>query len=165
MQGVAGPAPEDILESNEVPVKVRKCSGKRSEEWKILEDIGGTRDKAQEALTDILQKQSETVGFTQHPHQRSQRVTGAGVLDHGELWHCTHMRKYGSTLTCPFRCTAQCGFKIKYQFKNNRLKVYTLGEHSLENEIRKRGLKLEKTFKLVEAVEVVPTSKQWAQCV
>jgi hypothetical protein len=83
-------------------------------------------------------------------------MTGEGVLDHGELWHCKHMRKYGSTLTCPFRCTAQCGFKIKYQFKNCRLKVYTLGEHSHENEIRKRGLKLEKASKLLE---VVPTSK------
>jgi hypothetical protein len=69
------------------------------------------------------------------------------------------MRKYGSTLTCPFRCTAQCRFKIKYQFKNCRLKVYTLGEHSHENENRKRGLKLEKASKLLEAVEVVPTSK------
>jgi len=86
-------------------------------------------------------------------------MTGEGVLDHGELWHCKHMCKYGSTLTCPFRCTAQCGFKIKYQFKNCRLKVYTLGEHSHENKIRKRGLKLEKASKLLEAVEVVPTSK------
>jgi hypothetical protein len=75
------------------------------------------------------------------------------------------MLKYGSTLTCPFMCTAQCEFKIKYQFKNNRLKVYNLGEHSHENEIRKRWLKLEKALKLVEAVEVVPTSKQRAQCV
>jgi hypothetical protein len=90
----------------------------------FLEDIGWTREKAQEALTDILRKHSETIGFMQHPFQRSKRVTGAGVLDHGELWHCKHMRKYGSTLTCQFRCTAQCGFKIKYQFKNNRLKVY-----------------------------------------
>ena len=88
MQGVADPAPEDRSESDEVLVKVCKCSGKRSEEWKNLEDIGGT---------------------------------GAGILDHGELWHCNHMRKYGSTRTCPFRCTAQCGFRIKYQFKNNRL--------------------------------------------
>jgi hypothetical protein len=84
MQGMADPAPEDRAESDEVPVKVRKCSGRRSEEWKFLEDIGGTREKAQEALTlaDILQKQSETVGFTQHPYQRSKRVTGAGELDH-----------------------------------------------------------------------------------
>ena len=51
------------------------------------------------------------------------------------------------------------GFKIKDQFKNNRLKVYTLGEHSHENEIRKRGLKLEKASKLLKAVEVVPTNK------
>ncbi len=159
------PAPEDRSESDEVPVKVRKCSGKRLEEWKTLEDIGGTREKAQEALTDILQKQSETVGFTQHPYQRSKRVIGAGVLDHGELWHCKHIQTYGSTLTCPFRCTAQCRFKIKHQFKNNRLKVYTLREHSHENEIRKRGLKLEKASKLVEAVEVVLTSKQRLQCV
>jgi hypothetical protein len=131
MQGVADPALEDRSESDEVLAKLRKCSGKRSEEWKIMEDIGGTQEKAQdsgrEALADILQKQSETFG--------------------------------------QFRCTAQCGFKIKYQFKNNRLKVYTLGEHSHENEIRKRGLKSEKASKLVEAVEVVPTSKQWAQCV
>ncbi len=77
------------------------------------------------------------------------------------------MRKYGSTLTCLFRCTAQCGLMIKYQFKNNSLKVYTLGEHSHENEIKKcgPGLKLEKASKLVEAVKVVQTSKQWAQCV
>ena len=73
MQGVADPAPEDRSESNEVQIKVRKCSGKRSEEWKFLEDIGGTREKAQEALTDILQKQSETVGFTQHPYGPYQR--------------------------------------------------------------------------------------------
>ncbi len=138
MQGVADPAPEDGSESDEVPAKLRKCSGKKLEEWKFLEDIGGTREKAQEALTDILQKQSETFGFTQHPYQRTKRVTGEGVLDHGELWHCKHMRKYGLTLTCPLRCTTQCGFKVKYQFKNSRLKVYTLGEYSHENEIRKR---------------------------
>jgi hypothetical protein len=30
--------------------------------------------------------------------------------------------------------------------------VYTLGEHSHENEIRKRGLKLEKALKLLEVV-------------
>ena len=53
MQGVADRALEDRAESDEVPVKVRKCSGKRSEEWNFLEDIGGTREKAQEALTDI----------------------------------------------------------------------------------------------------------------
>ena len=83
MQGAADPAQEDRSESDEVPAKLRKCSGKRLEEWKNLKYIGGT----QEALTDILQKQSETVGFTQHPYQCSKRVTGAGVLDHGELWH------------------------------------------------------------------------------
>ena len=34
-----------------------------------------------------------------------------------------------------------------------------MGEHSHESEIRKRGLKLEKASKLLEAVEVVvPTS-------
>ncbi len=77
MQAVADPAPEDRSESDEMPVKVRKCSGKRSRSgkfWKISE-------KAQKALTDIPKKQSETVGFTQHPYQRSKRVTGA---DHGE---------------------------------------------------------------------------------
>ncbi len=121
-----------------------------------MEDFAGSREKAQEVLTDILQKQAETFGFTQHPYQRTKRMTGEGVLDRRELWHCKHMRKYGSTLTCPFRCTAQCGFKIKYQFKNCQLKVYTLGEHSHENEIRKRSLKLEKASKLLE---VVPTSK------
>jgi hypothetical protein len=159
MHGVADPGPEAGSESEEEPAKFRKCSGKRSEEWKILEDFAGSRDKAQEVLTDILLKQAETFRFKQHPYQRTKRMTGEGVLDHGELWHCKHMRKYGSTLTCPFRCTAQCGFKIKYEFKNCRLKVYTLGEHSHENEIRKRRLKLEKASKLLEAVEVVPTSK------
>jgi hypothetical protein len=44
MQGVADPAPEDRSESDEVSAKLRKCSGKRSEEWKFLEDIGGTRE-------------------------------------------------------------------------------------------------------------------------
>ncbi len=46
MQGVADPAPEDRSESesDEVPAKLRKCGGKRSEEWKFLEDIGGTRE-------------------------------------------------------------------------------------------------------------------------
>ncbi len=44
MQGMADPAPEDRSESDGVPAKLRKCSGKRSEEWKILDDIGGTRE-------------------------------------------------------------------------------------------------------------------------
>ena len=44
MQGVADPAPEDRSESDEVPAKLRKCSGKRLGEWKFLEDIGGTRE-------------------------------------------------------------------------------------------------------------------------
>ncbi len=118
MHGVADPIPEDGSESEEEPAKLRKCSGKRSEEWKIMADFAGSRDKAQEVRTEILLKQAETLGFTQHPYQRTKRMTGEGVLDHAELWHCKHMRKYGSTLTCPFRCTAQCVLKIKYQFKN-----------------------------------------------
>ena len=44
MQGVADPAPEDRSESDEVPAKLRKCSGKRSKEWENLEDIGGIRE-------------------------------------------------------------------------------------------------------------------------
>ncbi len=125
-----------------------------------MAETEGPRATAQESLTEILQMQSETVGFAQHPYQRVKRVTGTGVLDHGELWHCKHMRKYGATLTCPYRCTSRCCFKIRYQYKNNRLSVYTLGEHTHENEIRKRGLRLEKASKLVEAVEVMPSSKE-----
>ncbi len=34
-----------------------------------------------------------------------------------------------------------------------------------ENEIRKRGLKLEKASRLVEAVEVVPSSQDHAQLI
>ena len=109
---------------------------------------------AQEALADILRMQSETFGFAQHPYQRAKRVAGTGVLDHGDLWHCKNIRKYGATLTCPYRCTSQCCFKIRYQYKKDRPSVYTLGEHTHENEIRKRGLKLEKASRLVEAVEV-----------
>jgi len=67
MHGVADPGPEDGSENEEEPAKLRKCSGKRSEEWKILEDFTGDRDKAQEVLTDILLKQAETFGFKQHP--------------------------------------------------------------------------------------------------
>ncbi len=52
MDGVANPIPEDGSESEEEQAKLRKCSGKRSEEWKILEDFAGSRDKAQEVLTD-----------------------------------------------------------------------------------------------------------------
>jgi hypothetical protein len=151
------------IQHRKTDLRVRRCllnyvnAGERDRRsGKILEDFAGSRDKAQEVLTDILQKQAETFGFTQHPYQRTKQMMEEGVLDHGELWHCKHMRKYGSTLTCPFRCTAQCGYKIKYQFKNCRLKVYTLGEHSHENEIRKRGMKLEKALKLLE---VVLTSK------
>ncbi len=81
---MADPAPEDGSESEEEPAKLRKCSGKRLEEWKILEDLAGSRDKAQEVLTDILLKQAETFGFMQHPYQRTKRMTGEGVLDHGE---------------------------------------------------------------------------------
>jgi hypothetical protein len=110
MHSVADQILEDGTESEEEPAKLRKCSGKRLEEWKILEDIAGGLDKAQEVPTKILLKQAETFGFKLHPYQRTKRMTGEGVLDHGELWHCKHMRKYGSTLTCPFRCTAQCGF-------------------------------------------------------
>jgi hypothetical protein len=81
---MADPAPEDGSESEEEPAKLCKCSGKRSEEWKILEDFAGSRDKAQEVLTDILLEQAETFRFTQHPYQRTKRMTGEGVLDHGE---------------------------------------------------------------------------------
>ncbi len=66
------------------------------------------------------------------------------------------MATYGIASTCAN--TVQ----IRYQYKNNRLSVYTLGEHSHENEIRKRGLKLEKASRLVEAVEVTPSSKDHA---
>jgi hypothetical protein len=44
MHGVADPAPQDRSKSDEVLAKLRKCSGKRSKEWKKLEDIGGTRE-------------------------------------------------------------------------------------------------------------------------
>ena len=92
MHGVADPIPEGGAESEEEQAKLRKCSGKRSEEWKILEDIAGDRDKAQEVPTEILLKQAETFGFKQHPYQRTKRMTGEGMLDHGELWHSKHMR-------------------------------------------------------------------------
>ena len=94
MHGVADPIPEEGTESDseEEPATLRKCSGKRSEEWKILEDIAGDRDKAQEVPTEILLKQAETFGFKQHPYQRTKRMTGEGMLDHGELWHSKHMR-------------------------------------------------------------------------
>ena len=59
MHGVADPGPEDGSENEEEPAKLRKCSGKRLEEWKILENFTGSRDKAQEVLTEILQKQAE----------------------------------------------------------------------------------------------------------
>ncbi len=44
MHGVADPAPQDRSESDEVPAKLRKCRGKRSKEWKKLEDICGARE-------------------------------------------------------------------------------------------------------------------------
>ncbi len=37
--------------------------------------------------------------------------------------------------------------------------MFSLGEHTHDNEIRKRWLKLNKVAKILEAVEVVPTSK------
>ncbi len=71
---------------------MRKCTGKRSEAWKILTATEGTRETAQEALADILRMESETFGFDQHPYQRAKRVAGTGVLDHGDLWHGKNMR-------------------------------------------------------------------------
>ncbi len=54
---MADPVAEDGSESDEAQAKVCKCSGKRSKEWKILTEMNGTRERAQDALTDILQKQ------------------------------------------------------------------------------------------------------------
>jgi hypothetical protein len=51
MHGVADPVAEVGSESDKAPAKARKCSGKRLKEWKILEDINGTHQRAQEALT------------------------------------------------------------------------------------------------------------------
>ncbi len=79
MQGVADPAQEDRSESDAVPVKVRKCSGKRSGPEK---GAGGSDRHSAKAVS---LRDRRTFGFTQHPYQRSKRVTGAGVLDHGEL--------------------------------------------------------------------------------
>ena len=94
---MADPVADEGSESDEAPAPVRKCTGRRSEEWKILTATEGTRQTAQEALTDILRMQSETFGFAQHQYQR---VAGTGVLDHGDLWqrHCKNMRKYSATL-------------------------------------------------------------------
>ena len=39
---------------------MRKCTGKRSEAWKILTATEGTRETAQEALADILRMTHET---------------------------------------------------------------------------------------------------------
>jgi hypothetical protein len=82
MHGVADPIPEDGTESEEEPAKLRKCSGKRSEEWKILEDIAGDRDKAQEVPTEILLKQAETFGFKQHPYQRTKHSHACSGAPH-----------------------------------------------------------------------------------
>jgi hypothetical protein len=76
MNCVADPLAEDGSESDEAPAKVRKCTGRRSEDWKILTETEGTHETAQEALTDILQMQSETVGFAQHPYQRAKLDRG-----------------------------------------------------------------------------------------
>jgi hypothetical protein len=97
---VADTVAEDESESDEAPAKVSKCTGRRSEDWKILAEMEGPRATAQEALIEILQMQSETVGVAQHPYQRVKRVTRTAVLDHGKLWHCKHMQNYGATLTC-----------------------------------------------------------------
>ncbi len=56
----ADPDADEGSKSDEAPAPVRKCTGKRSEAWKILTAKEGTRETAQEALADILRMQSET---------------------------------------------------------------------------------------------------------
>ncbi len=77
MNCVADPVADDGSESDEAPAPVRKCTGRRSEEWKILTATEGTRQTAQEALTDILRMQSETFGFAQHPSGNEVRTQEA----------------------------------------------------------------------------------------
>ncbi len=52
---MADPVAEDGSENDEAPGKVRKCCGKRSEEWMFFIDMNGTHETGQEALTDILE--------------------------------------------------------------------------------------------------------------
>ncbi len=75
MQGVADPASEDRSNSDEVPAKLRKCSGKRSEEWKILEDICGTRELGRRASSfdgfkEIMELYLQWARCEAHAHAR-----------------------------------------------------------------------------------------------
>ena len=50
----------NCAERDEAPAPVRKCTGKRSEAWKILTATDGTLETVQEALSDILRMTHET---------------------------------------------------------------------------------------------------------
>jgi hypothetical protein len=132
-------------------------TGKTDTRWTLHESFTGTMEAAQARLTEILEEYADEMGFREHPYKRTKRTTS--VLDHGELWHCKNKRKYGGTLSCPYRCTTKCEFRIKYQYKNAELQLWTIGQHSHTNETRVRGLRLEKAVKVLKAVGEVPASK------
>jgi hypothetical protein len=115
--------------------------------------MSGGKAEAQTTLTEVLEELARDVGFSEHPYKR--RATGP--LDHGELWHCKQVRKNGATLSCPYLCTLKCSFRVKYQFKCMQLQIWTIGEHTHESEVRKRGLKLDRAAKLLEVVHTSPS--------
>jgi hypothetical protein len=110
----------------------------------------GSTEEAQTRLTEILEELAEDVGFSEHPYKRAKRATGP--LNYGEVLHCKQARKNWATLSCQYRCTAKCEFRVKYQFKSLLLHIWTIGEHTHGSEIRKRGLKLDRAAKLLDVV-------------
>ncbi len=69
---MADPVAEDGSESDEAPAKVRKCCGKRLDEWKfqvlwnVFTEMNETHETGQEALTDILKMRSGSADWKRH---------------------------------------------------------------------------------------------------
>ena len=73
------------------------------------------------------------------------------------------LQLFVATLSCPFRYTMRCQFRIKYQIRNERLRIWslflTIAKHTHDEDIRVRGLSLDKATKVYEAVVNSPSSE------
>mmetsp|Transcript_52036 Transcript_52036/g.108687 ORF Transcript_52036/g.108687 Transcript_52036/m.108687 type:complete len:200 (-) Transcript_52036:98-697(-) len=134
----------------------RGLGGKSDDGWSLDHEISGSMEELHGKLLEILHGLQDEIGVTHHPYKRAKRASGAKV-DLGDFWHVKNGRKFGATLSCPFRCTTSSQFRIKYQIRNERLRIWTISKHTHENDIRVRGLSLDKASKVYEAVVNSPT--------
>jgi hypothetical protein len=145
-------------ELHEGQAKPRGQGGKTGTGWVQKYQESGSKAELNSRVREILNDLQEELGVSHHPYKRVKRASPE-ISRSTDFWHVQQSRKYGATLSCPFRCTTECPFKIKYTIKKATLRVLVMSEHDHSNDQCIRGLSIDKTIKVHEAAQRIPTSK------